>query len=109
MSHLMEAARSVLRRLQGAGFDAYFAGGFVRDRLLGLPPGEIDIATSAPPDRIESLFPRTVAVGRAFGVILVLEGDHKFEVATFRSDGRYEDGRRPQNVVFSGPEEDAKR
>jgi poly(A) polymerase len=109
MSPLIEAARSVLRRLRTAGFEAYFAGGFVRDRLLGLPAGEIDIATAAPPDRIESLFPRTVAVGRAFGVILVLEGDHKFEVATFRSDGRYEDGRRPQNVVFSGPEEDAKR
>ena len=105
----MDAARSVLRRLRTAGFEAYFAGGYVRDRLLGVTTHEIDIATSAPPDRIEALFPKTVAVGRAFGVILVLEGDHKFEVATFRSDGRYEDGRHPESVVFSSPEEDAKR
>ena len=109
MTALMDAARSVLRRLRSAGFESYFAGGYVRDRLLGLPSSEIDIATAAPPDRVEALFPRTVAVGRAFGVILVLEGDHRFEVATFRSDGRYLDGRRPENVTFSGPEEDAKR
>lgn len=109
MTTPLEAATSVLRRLRTAGFESYFAGGFVRDRLLGLPPGEIDIATAAPPDRVEALFPRTVAVGRAFGVILVLEGDHKFEVATFRSDGRYPDGRHPESVTFSGPEEDAKR
>jgi poly(A) polymerase len=109
MTELLDAARSVLRRLRSSGFDAYFAGGYVRDRLLGIASGEIDIATSAPPDRIEALFPKTVAVGRAFGVILVLEGDFKFEVATFRSDGRYQDGRHPENVVFSSPEEDAKR
>jgi poly(A) polymerase len=109
MTTVMEAARSVLQRLRAAGFQSYFAGGFVRDRLLGLPAGEIDIATAAPPDRVEALFPRTVAVGRAFGVILVLEGDHKFEVATFRSDGSYPDGRHPDKVTFSGPEEDAKR
>lgn len=109
MTPLLEAARSVLRRLKEAGFEALFAGGYVRDRLLGLPAAEIDIATAAPPDRIEALFPHTVAVGKAFGVILVLEGDHRFEVATFRSDGRYEDGRRPKDVVFSTPEMDAKR
>jgi len=105
----MDAARSVLSRLRTAGFEAFFAGGYVRDKLLGRPSDEIDIATSATPDGIEKLFSRTFAVGRAFGVILVLEGDHKFEVATFRSDGRYEDGRHPENVVFSTPEEDAKR
>ena len=84
MSPLMEAARAVLRKLRSAGCESYFAGGYVRDRLLGQPEAEIDIATAATPDRIEQLFPRTVAVGKAFGVILVLEGDHQFEVATFR-------------------------
>ncbi|HZL72662.1 MAG TPA: CCA tRNA nucleotidyltransferase [Planctomycetota bacterium] len=109
MSPLLDAARSVLNRLRAAGFESYFAGGYVRDRLLGLHPDEIDIATAAPPDRVEKLFPKTFAVGRAFGVILVLEGDHKFEIATFRSDGKYQDGRHPDKVTFSTPEEDAKR
>jgi poly(A) polymerase len=105
----MDAALRVLRRLRAAGFETYFAGGYVRDRLLGVPTTEVDIATAAPPDRIEALFPRTVAVGRAFGVILVLEGDFKFEVATFRSEGRYLDGRHPEKVTFSTPREDARR
>jgi tRNA nucleotidyltransferase/poly(A) polymerase len=109
MPTVIDAARSVLRRLKSAGFEAYFAGGYVRDRLLGVESNEIDIATGAPPDRIEKLFPRTVSVGRAFGVMIVLEGDHKFEVATFRSDGKYADGRHPEGVTFSSPEEDAKR
>src|SRR5262245_5609180 len=109
MTTLLDAARAVLRRLRGAGFESYFAGGYVRDRLLGIATTEVDIATAAPPDRVEALFPKTVAVGRSFGVILVLEGDYKFEVATFRSDGRYQDGRHPVDVTFSGPEEDAKR
>ena len=109
MSPLLDAARSVLNRLRADGFESYFAGGYVRDRLLGLHPDEIDIATAAPPDRVEKLFPKTFAVGRAFGVILVLEGDHKFEIATFRSDGKYQDGRHPDKVTFSTPEEDAKR
>lgn len=109
MSPLMDAALSVLRRLRAAGFESYFAGGYVRDRLLGLSTAEIDIATAAPPDRIEALFPRTVAVGRAFGVILVLEGDFKFEVATFRSEGPYLDGRHPEKVTFTNAQEDARR
>jgi poly(A) polymerase len=109
MTTLAEAAESIVRRLRAAGHESYFAGGFVRDRLLGRPIHEIDIATAAPPDRVEALFPKTVPVGKAFGVILVLEGDHRFEVATFRSDGRYLDGRRPESVAFSGPEEDARR
>jgi len=109
MTTLLETARMVVRKLRAAGHETYFAGGFVRDRLLGRPIHEIDIATAAPPDRVEALFPKTVPVGKAFGVILVLEGDHRFEVATFRSDGRYLDGRRPESVAYSGPEEDARR
>lgn len=109
MTDLLEAARSVVRRLRAAGHEAYFAGGYVRDRLLERPISEIDIATSAPPDRVEALFPRTVPVGKAFGVVLVLEGDHRFEIATFRSDGRYLDGRRPERVTFGGAKEDALR
>ena len=66
MADLLEAARTVLRRLRDAGFESYFAGGCVRDRLLGVPATEIDIATAAPPDRIEAIFPKTIAVGRAF-------------------------------------------
>jgi tRNA nucleotidyltransferase/poly(A) polymerase len=109
MTTVLDAARSVLRRLRDAGFESYFAGGYVRDRLLGRESDEIDIATAATPDRIEALFPRTVAVGRSFGVMIVLEGDHQFEVATFRTDGRYEDGRRPVEVTFGGAEGDARR
>jgi poly(A) polymerase len=109
MTDLLEAARSVVRRLRAAGHEAFFAGGYVRDRLLQRPITEIDIATAAPPDRVEALFPRTVPVGKAFGVVLVLEGDHRFEVATFRSDGRYVDGRRPERVTFGGAREDALR
>lgn len=109
MTDLRAAAEGVVRVLRADGHEALFAGGCVRDTLLGRPVREIDIATSARPERVEALFPKTVAVGKAFGVILVLEGPHRFEVATFRSDGRYLDGRRPESVTFSGAREDALR
>jgi len=81
----MEAqARAVVQRLQNAGFLAFYAGGCVRDALLGLPPKDYDIATSARPKEVQALFPRTVAVGAHFGVICVLEGGYPFDVATFR-------------------------
>lgn len=102
-------ARSVVRRLAVAGHTALFAGGCVRDRLLGRPVHDIDIATSARPEEVQELFARTVAVGAQFGVIVVLEGDDEFQVATFRSDGAYIDGRRPESVRFSSPKEDAAR
>jgi poly(A) polymerase len=86
----------VVRRLRDAGHVAYFAGGCVRDALLGLMPKDYDVATDAPPDRVRAVFPRTQAVGAAFGVILVRQGRSQVEVATFRSDGRYVDGRRPE-------------
>jgi poly(A) polymerase len=103
------AATDIARRLQQAGHTAYFAGGCVRDELLGLDPHDYDIATSAKPEEVQKLFPHTQAVGAHFGVILVMEHGRAFEVATFRSDHEYVDGRRPEMVTFSTPEEDAAR
>jgi len=102
-------ATKLVRRLRESGFVAYFAGGCVRDALLRKQPKDIDIATDAVPDDVQKLFARTVAVGAKFGVVRVLEGGFEFEVATFRSDGVYLDGRRPVSVTFSSPQEDAKR
>lgn len=81
----------------------------MRDRLLGAEPHDYDIATSARPEEVQKLFPKTVAVGAHFGVIVVLHDGHEFQVATFRSDGAYVDGRRPEGVVFSNPQMDAER
>jgi poly(A) polymerase len=102
-------AADVVRRLRAAGHETYLAGGCVRDRLLGREPGDYDVATAAPPETVRTLFRRTVGVGAAFGVILVLEGDYQFEVATFRSDDAYIDGRRPSAVHFGTAEKDAQR
>jgi poly(A) polymerase len=96
-------------RLRDAGHIAYFAGGCVRDTLLGLAAADWDVATDAPPPRIRQLFINTQAVGAAFGVILVRSGRSVVEVATFRADGVYEDGRRPSSVRFTSAEEDARR
>ena len=106
----MEAtATRLVERLRAAGHEAFFAGGCVRDMLLGKEAHDIDIATSAKPEEVQHLFPRTVAVGAAFGVIVVLEDDFEFQVATFRSDGAYKDGRHPESVSFTTAEGDAKR
>src|SRR4029077_2766965 len=88
---------------------AYFAGGCVRDLLRGESPKDFDVATDARPEVVQKMFPRTYAVGAHFGVIVVLENGFQFEVATFRSDGVYLDGRRPVEVHFATAEEDAKR
>src|SRR5438067_8560365 len=92
---LESTARKLVERLQNEGFTAYFAGGCVRDALLGKTPVDYDIATSARPEDVQRLFRRTVAVGAHFGVICVIENDAQFEVATFRADGLYIDGRHP--------------
>jgi poly(A) polymerase len=106
----MEAtATRLVERLRAAGHEAFFAGGCVRDMLLGKEAHDIDIATSAEPAEVQKLFPRTVAVGAAFGVIVVLEDDFEFQVATFRCDGTYKDGRHPESVSFTTAEGDAKR
>jgi poly(A) polymerase len=103
------SALLILRTLRALGHDAYFAGGCVRDRLLGVAPKDWDIATSARPEQVQAAFPVTEAVGAAFGVILVIHDGAGYEVATFRSDGAYSDGRHPESVRFSSPEEDAQR
>ena len=102
-------ATAVVRTLRDAGHVAYFAGGCVRDLLLGRDPKDYDVATDAPPARVRQLFRNTQAVGAAFGVILVRLNRSTIEVATFRTDGTYTDGRRPDTVTFATAEEDAKR
>ncbi len=102
-------AESIVRRLQEHRYEAFFAGGCVRDRLRGEEPRDFDIATSASPEQVQAIFKKTVPVGVQFGVILVVEEKTPFEVATFRSEGNYQDGRRPSEVSFSTVEEDAKR
>ncbi len=107
---MVTAARAVAQALERAGFQALFAGGSVRDALLERPVKDIDIATSATPDQVEALFQgQTVAVGKAFGVVLVLRGGFQFDVATFRTDGAYADGRHPESVTFATAEGDAQR
>ena len=102
-------AVQIVKTLRDAGHEAYLVGGCVRDLLRGVPPQDYDVATSATPEVVQRLFPRTVPVGAQFGVILVLEGDSTYEVATFRTDEGYQDGRHPERVVFSTAEQDAKR
>lgn len=103
------AAEAVAQQLSRAGHLVYFAGGCVRDRLMGYPVKDIDIATSACPDEVLRLFPGSWAIGAAFGVVLVLRDGFSFEVATFRRDGDYRDGRRPDAVYFTDAREDALR
>src|SRR5438874_624155 len=121
-------AIDVVRRLRDAGHQALWAGGCVRDELLGRTPADYDVATSARPEEVRRLFRRTIAVGMSFGVVEVLgpltryEGQeapagpetrpvpfNKVQVATFRSDGTYSDGRHPDAVVFASAREDALR
>jgi len=104
-----KTARAIAQRLREHGHIAYFAGGSVRDMVRGLPAKDFDIATDATPEIVQQIFPHTFAVGAQFGVVVVVEDKINFEVATFRSDGAYLDHRRPANVRFSSPEEDAKR
>ena len=109
MPSLEASARSIVQRLQHSGFTALYAGGCVRDRLLGAEPHDYDIATNARPAQVQALFPRNVAIGAHFGVISVIESGADFQVASFRADGLYLDGRHPETVTFSSPEEDAAR
>ncbi len=109
MDPLRKGALAVCARLREAGHRALLAGGCVRDTLLGVAPKDYDIATSARPEDVIALFPRSVPVGVAFGVVRVLDDDRVYEVATFRHDGPYLDGRHPSNVTFSSEEEDAQR
>lgn len=102
-------ARFIVDTLNQAGFVAYYAGGWVRDLLLNHPSDDVDIATNAPPETIQALFPHTVPVGIAFGIVIVIIEGHQYEVATFRQDLDYKDGRRPSRVEFTTAIEDARR
>ncbi|MFK7850792.1 MAG: CCA tRNA nucleotidyltransferase [Akkermansiaceae bacterium] len=105
----LDSASLLARRLIESGHITYFAGGCVRDKLLGLTPKDYDIATSATPAEVLNLFPGANEVGAHFGVVIVKHNGHHIEIATFRTDGSYKDGRRPETVSFSTPEEDAHR
>lgn len=104
-----QSAMNVYHKLKAAGYQSFFAGGAVRDLLLGVEPHDFDIATRARPEQVEKLFSQTVAVGKQFGVIVVVDGTQQTEVATFRKDKDYQDGRRPEGVDFCDAEEDALR
>lgn len=99
----------IIEILKKAGHEAYWAGGCVRDMLLGIEPKDFDIVTSAKPDEIEHLLEKTIPIGKEFGVILAIQDGHHFEIATFRSDSGYSDGRRPDAVEFTNAKEDAFR
>lgn len=102
-------AEQIVRTLRDQGYKAYYAGGCVRDMMMGREPIDYDIATDAHPDDVIRLFDAVVPVGREFGVVLVVIDKLSFEVATFRKEGVYLDGRRPSSVVFADEEEDARR
>jgi tRNA nucleotidyltransferase/poly(A) polymerase len=101
--------KGILGTLQGAGFEAYLVGGAVRDLWLGITPKDFDLASGATPEEVERLFPRTEGVGRQFGIMVVVTEGGPVELARFRADAEYKNGRHPEGVVFSSPEEDAKR
>ncbi len=104
-----DTALSIVTRLTEQGHRALFCGGSVRDSLLGLRPKDYDIVTSARSEQVMDLFPRTYPVGRRFGIIVVVENGTPYEVATFRCDGDYQDGRHPRRVSYGSEEEDARR
>jgi len=112
---ILHSATNIVKKLRDSSFEAYFVGGCVRDMLLEQTTDyrpqtiDIDIATSAKPEDIEKLFKKTIPVGKQFGVMIVIEKGVQFEVATFRSDGAYVNGRHPQEVHFSSAKEDVKR
>jgi len=109
MTTLEQAAKDIILTLQKHGFQALYVGGCVRDMLLGLKLSDYDLATSATPEEIQKIFPKTIPVGIQFGIIIVVHHGHNFEVATFREDKDYIDGRHPSMVVRSTIEEDVKR
>jgi poly(A) polymerase len=109
-SELLDFTREVVVELRKAGHKAFCVGGCARDTLLGIEPKEYDITTSATPQEVSEIFPHTVPIGVSFGVILVITGKYQFEVATFRKDQSYTDGRHPDKVIYSSEEqEDVRR
>jgi len=106
---LFRGGRTIVRILRQNGYDAVFAGGCVRDMIMNVEPQDVDVATDAPPDRVLGLFKKTIPVGEAFGVVIVRVGGIGYEVATFRKEGQYQDGRRPTSICFVSKEEDVSR
>jgi poly(A) polymerase len=106
---MKQQAINIVKKLRDHGYQAVIAGGAVRDMILGIPPSDYDIATDAKPEAIEQLFDKTLSVGKAFGVIVVIMDGYEIEVATFRKDSQESDGRRPYSVQFSSMDEDAWR
>jgi len=104
-----DAAVEIVEELRRHGHEAYFVGGCVRDMVMRIEPADYDIATSAHPEEVIRIFPRTASIGAQFGVVLVMKRGHAFEVATFRSDEAYIDGRRPTGVVFTDAKQDVLR
>jgi len=102
-------AMQIIKRLRRQGHQALLAGGCVRDKLLGRPASDYDVATSAVPDEVVALFRRTLKIGARFGVVMVMIDGKQVEVATFRTEGGYQDGRRPDHVAFASAREDAQR
>jgi len=105
----MAEALAIVRRLREAGHDAFWVGGCVRDLVRGVAPKDFDIVTSARPEEVQALFPRTAPVGARFGVVIVIENSRPYEVATFRTESDYDDGRHPSRVAFATAEEDVRR
>jgi tRNA nucleotidyltransferase/poly(A) polymerase len=106
---MKNVAKDIVKTLQDAGYEAYFAGGCVRDMLMGVTPKDYDIVTSAKPDEVKKLMPKTVEVGKEFGVIIAQIGKYNFEIATFRSEAEYKDARHPEKVFFTNAHDDARR
>ncbi|MCF7791611.1 MAG: CCA tRNA nucleotidyltransferase [Victivallales bacterium] len=107
---LLSIAKKIVKKLQDNGYSAFYVGGCVRDKLLGKHVQDVDIATSALPVQVQNLFKRTYNIGAAFGIINVVEHSINFEVATYRTEGEYKDGRRPHFIKYTeSPEEDAGR
>ena len=105
-----EAAAEIVRRLRAEGFQAYLVGGCVRDLVMGREPKDYDVSTDATPDQVVKLYPDSLTVGAQFGVVIVPRAEGNVEVATFRSDGRYADGRHPSEVRYAKtPQEDVRR
>jgi len=103
------SAIKIIQKLRLSGHEALLAGGCVRDLLLGREPKDFDVATSATPDEVVALFPGALTVGAHFGVVVVRQDHEQIEVATFRTDGSYKDGRHPESVTFATAEQDAQR
>ncbi len=104
-----DTAIAIVRRLRGAGHEAFWVGGCVRDLVRGVVPKDFDIVTSARPEEVQALFPRTAPVGARFGVMIVIDNGRTYEVATFRTEAGYDDGRHPSRVAYATAEEDVLR